>query len=265
MKRVKGVEDLNIRIVRAQGIVGVGVTTRICIFSSLAAASRPMEKAGSPADPGSSFRSACCRACSGTCSCTNCEQAFAAGELNFFSAHRHLHVPAASSLSGAGLEHRMGRLLQTAFRRTGTGARLSSAGTPTASPSPTAAWSASTTARSASAGRTTATAIARGHDARRRRVHPPLPDPPLPDGFHRIRHFGFLGNCHRAASWRSPRSARHGTAPSSDRSAGWLAGSPPAPHRASLRECPHLPRWLMMLIWTCAARPESCDAGAKSS
>ena len=30
MKRVKGVEDLNIRIVRAQGIVGVGVTIRTC-------------------------------------------------------------------------------------------------------------------------------------------------------------------------------------------------------------------------------------------
>ena len=30
MKRVKGVENLNIRIVRAQGIVGVGVTTRMC-------------------------------------------------------------------------------------------------------------------------------------------------------------------------------------------------------------------------------------------
>jgi hypothetical protein len=31
MKRVKGVEDLNNRIVRAQGIVGVGVTTPMCI------------------------------------------------------------------------------------------------------------------------------------------------------------------------------------------------------------------------------------------
>ena len=33
MKRVKWVEDLNIRIVRAQGIVGVGVTIRMFIFS----------------------------------------------------------------------------------------------------------------------------------------------------------------------------------------------------------------------------------------
>ena len=29
MKRVKGVEDLNIRIIRAQGIVGGGATTRM--------------------------------------------------------------------------------------------------------------------------------------------------------------------------------------------------------------------------------------------
>jgi hypothetical protein len=31
MKRVKGVEDLNIRIVDAQGIVGVGAIIRTCI------------------------------------------------------------------------------------------------------------------------------------------------------------------------------------------------------------------------------------------
>jgi hypothetical protein len=31
MKRVKGVEDLNIRSVRAQGIVGVGATIRMSI------------------------------------------------------------------------------------------------------------------------------------------------------------------------------------------------------------------------------------------
>jgi hypothetical protein len=30
MKRMKRVEDLNIRIVRAQGIVGVGVSTPMC-------------------------------------------------------------------------------------------------------------------------------------------------------------------------------------------------------------------------------------------
>ena len=30
MKRVKGVENLNLRIIRAQGIVGMGATTRTC-------------------------------------------------------------------------------------------------------------------------------------------------------------------------------------------------------------------------------------------
>jgi hypothetical protein len=46
MKRVKGVEDLNIRIVRAQGIVGVGVITRTCTVSSPAVASRQTRTAG---------------------------------------------------------------------------------------------------------------------------------------------------------------------------------------------------------------------------
>jgi hypothetical protein len=32
MKRVKGVEDLNICIIGAQGIVGVGATTRMCTW-----------------------------------------------------------------------------------------------------------------------------------------------------------------------------------------------------------------------------------------
>src|SRR3954463_4231987 len=48
-KRGKGVEDLNIGITRAQGIVGVGATIRMFIFWFLAAGSRRMERAGSPA------------------------------------------------------------------------------------------------------------------------------------------------------------------------------------------------------------------------
>ena len=39
MKRVKGVEDLNIRIIRAQGIVGVGAHIPICTVSCPGAAS----------------------------------------------------------------------------------------------------------------------------------------------------------------------------------------------------------------------------------
>ena len=57
MKRVKGIEDLNIRIVRAQGIVGVGVTIRICIASSPVVGSRRMASVGSLADPASFYRS----------------------------------------------------------------------------------------------------------------------------------------------------------------------------------------------------------------
>jgi hypothetical protein len=45
-------------------------TTRIFIFWFPAVVSRPMAEAGSPAAPGSFFRSGCCRECSGVCSCT---------------------------------------------------------------------------------------------------------------------------------------------------------------------------------------------------
>jgi hypothetical protein len=57
MKRVKGVEDLNIRIVRAQGIVDVGVTTRICIFLEPDSKSpRGLVVSGDPADEQESHR-----------------------------------------------------------------------------------------------------------------------------------------------------------------------------------------------------------------
>ena len=74
MKRVKGVEDLNIRIVRAQGIVGVGVTTRIFIFSSLGVASRLTANIGLPAGRVSFCQSKYYRTCSGASSCTTWER-----------------------------------------------------------------------------------------------------------------------------------------------------------------------------------------------
>ena len=49
LKRVKGVEDLNIRIIRAQGIVGAGAYTPISTAWSPAAASVTMASAGSVA------------------------------------------------------------------------------------------------------------------------------------------------------------------------------------------------------------------------
>ena len=67
MKRVEGVEDLNSRIICAQGIVGVGATIPMPISSSRAAASRPTAGTGLPAGPASSFPSGCSRASSGAC------------------------------------------------------------------------------------------------------------------------------------------------------------------------------------------------------
>jgi hypothetical protein len=49
MKRVKGVEDLNICIIGAQGIVGVGATTPICIAWFPVGASHRTARGGFPA------------------------------------------------------------------------------------------------------------------------------------------------------------------------------------------------------------------------
>ena len=68
MKRVEGVEDLNSRIMCAQGIVGVGATTRTPISSYRAAASRPTASTGLPAGPASSCPSECSHASSVACS-----------------------------------------------------------------------------------------------------------------------------------------------------------------------------------------------------
>jgi hypothetical protein len=68
MKRVEGVEDLNSRIICAQGIMGVGSTIRTPISSSPAAASHPMASTGLPAGPTFSSPSGCFRASSVACS-----------------------------------------------------------------------------------------------------------------------------------------------------------------------------------------------------
>ena len=67
MKRVKGVEDLNICIIGTQGIVGVGAIIRMFIALCQAVAWHPMD-AGSLADPASSFRCGCSRGCIAACS-----------------------------------------------------------------------------------------------------------------------------------------------------------------------------------------------------
>jgi hypothetical protein len=80
----------------------------------------------------------------------------------------------------------------------------------------------------------------------------------LPDGFHRIRYFGFLGNCHRARKLERCRELLGMASPNP-------AVDPPAGYRdryqaltgQSLRECPHCRTGIMVVIG-CAARPESC-------
>ena len=80
----------------------------------------------------------------------------------------------------------------------------------------------------------------------------------LPDGFHRIRYFGFLGNCHRARKLALCRELL-GMAPAAP-------ARPPADYRDrfealtghSLRECPHCQTGIMVVIG-CVTRPRVCQ------
>jgi len=80
----------------------------------------------------------------------------------------------------------------------------------------------------------------------------------LPDGFHRIRYFGFLGNCHRERKLARCRELL-AMAP------GGSAVDPPADYGdrfealagRSLRECPHCHTGIMVVIH-CIARPKLC-------
>jgi Putative transposase len=81
----------------------------------------------------------------------------------------------------------------------------------------------------------------------------------LPDGFHRIRYFGFLGNCHRAQKLARCRELL-GMAPVGP------AADPPADYRdriealtgQSLRECPRCRTGIMVVI-DCIAPPKVCQ------
>jgi Putative transposase len=86
----------------------------------------------------------------------------------------------------------------------------------------------------------------------------------LPEGFHRIRHFGFLGNHHRAQKL--------------DLCRALLRMAPPAPADApadyrdhyetlagrSLRQCPHCLTGMMVVI-SCIERPRIRCAGLDTS
>jgi hypothetical protein len=81
----------------------------------------------------------------------------------------------------------------------------------------------------------------------------------LPCGFHRIRYFGFLGNCHRTRKLALCRELL-GMVPAG------AATDPPANYRdrfealtgQSLRECPHCHTGTMVVI-DCIARPKVCQ------
>jgi hypothetical protein len=81
----------------------------------------------------------------------------------------------------------------------------------------------------------------------------------LPDGFHRIRYYGFLGNCHRAQKLAQCRQLL-------GMSSAGPAVDPPADYRdryemltgRSLRECPHCHIGTMVVI-DCIARSIVCQ------
>ncbi len=81
----------------------------------------------------------------------------------------------------------------------------------------------------------------------------------LPDGFHRIRYFGFLGNCHRAQKLALCHKLL-GMTPAEP------AADPPADYRdrfealtaQSLRECPHCHTGIMVVV-DCIPRPKVCQ------
>ena len=80
----------------------------------------------------------------------------------------------------------------------------------------------------------------------------------LPDGFHRIRYYGFLGNCHRARKLDLCRELL--------RMAPVAPADPPADYRdryealtgRTLRQCPHCLTGIMVVVG-CIGRPGICQ------
>jgi len=188
------------------------------------------------------------------------EQAFTAGELKFFAAHRHLYEPAA-------------------FRRylapTWNVDWVVYAKQPFAGPAQVLDYVGRYTHRVAISNnrlvsmedgkirfrwkdyrddnRQKTMVLEAGEFIRRFLIHV------LPDGFHRIRYYGFLGNCHRAQKLARCRELL-GMAQAGP------ATEPPADYRdrfealtgQSLRECPHCHIGTMVVI-DCIARPKVCQ------
>jgi hypothetical protein len=187
------------------------------------------------------------------------EKTFSAGELNFFSAHRHLHEPAA-------FRHYLAPAWKADW--------VVYAKRPFAGPAQVLDYVGRYTHRVAisnnrllsmddgkvgfrwkdyrNGNRQKIMTLDANEFIRRFLIHV------LPDGFHRIRYFGFLGNCHRAQKLERCRQLLGMVAPKP-------AADPPAGHRdrfealtgQSLRECPHCHTGIMVVI-DCIARPKVC-------
>ena len=192
-------------------------------------------------------------------------KAFAAGVLNFFSAHRHLHEPAAFR-----------RYLAPVWNTNW----VVYAKPPFAGPAQVLDYVGRYTHRVAISnsrllsmdngkvrfrwkdyrdGNRQKTMTLDGQEfIRRFLIHV------LPAGFHRIRYSGFLGNCHRARKLERCRELL-GMAPAAPT-------EPPANYRdhfealtgRSLRECPHCQTGIMVVIG-CVTRPGVCQPAADTS
>jgi hypothetical protein len=193
------------------------------------------------------------------------EKAFAAGELNFFSSHRHLHEPAAFR-----------RYLAPAWNTNW----LVYARRPFAGPAQVLDYVGRYTHRVAisnnrllsmddgkvrfrwkdyrDGNRQKIMTLEAGEFIRRFLIHV------LPDGFHRIRYYGFLGNCHRARKLAQCRELL-GMAPAP-------RPEPPADYHdrfealtgQSLRQCPHCHVGTMVVIDR-IARPTICQPAPDTS
>ncbi len=188
------------------------------------------------------------------------EKAFASGALNFFSAHRHLHEPAAfrrylapswkaewviyAKRPFAGPAQVLDYVGRYTHRVAISNNRLVSMD----SGKVRFRWK---DYRNGNGQKTMA--LEASEFIRRFLIHV------LPDGFHRIRYFGFLGNCHRKQKLARCRELL-GMTPAGSKA------DPPADYRdrlkaltgQSLRECPHCHTGTMLVI-DCITRPKICQ------
>jgi hypothetical protein len=187
------------------------------------------------------------------------EKAHAAGELNFFSAHRHLHEPAA-------------------FRRYLAPVRDTEwvvyAKRPFAGPAQVLDYVGRYTHRVAisnnrlvsieaghvrfrwkdyrNGNRQKTMSLQAGEFIRRFLIHV------LPDGFHRIRYYGFLGNCHRARKLELCRELLGMAQPVPAEPLADFRDRYEALTGSSLRQCPHCLTGMMVVIG-CIERPGICQ------